>query len=91
MQIQIPYQNSKRSFRHILVPPYEPFPAVSRFEKGPQMLHVALPLVNMGEMSSIVQRDPFDLRNAVKEWLHGYVLSLILYPVDQEGGSGDSG
>lgn len=55
------------------------------------MLHVALPLVNMGEMSSIVQRDPFDLRNSVKEWLHGHVLSLVLYPVDQEGGGGDSG
>ena len=55
------------------------------------MLHVALPLINMGKVCSIVQRDPLDLLNMVKKWLHCHVLSLILYPVDQKGGDLDIG
>jgi hypothetical protein len=48
------------------------------------MLHVALALIHMREVCSIVQRDPLDLLDVVKEGLHGYVLSLVLYAVDQE-------
>lgn len=55
------------------------------------MLHVALPLINMGEVGSIVQCDPLDLPNVIKEGLHRHVLSLILCPVDQKGGNLDSG
>lgn len=55
------------------------------------MLHVALPLINMGEVRGIVQRDPLDLPNVVKKGLHRHVLSLILCTVDQKGGNLDSG
>lgn len=55
------------------------------------MLHVALALINMGKVCSIVQRDPLDVPDVVKKRLHGYVLSLILYAVDQKGGDFDFG
>ena len=55
------------------------------------MLHVALALINMGKVCSIIQCDPLDLPDVVKEWLNGYVLSLILYAVDQKGGDLDFG
>lgn len=54
------------------------------------MPHVALPLIDVGEVRGIVQRDPLDLFNMVKERLHRHVLSLVLYSVDQKGGDLDS-
>lgn len=49
------------------------------------MFQVLLPLVDMGEVRSIVQCDPFDLLDMVEERLHRHVLSFILCAVDQEG------
>lgn len=54
------------------------------------MLHVALSLIDVREVCGIVQRDPLDLFNVVKEGLHRHVLSLVLYSVDQKGGDLDS-
>lgn len=55
-------------------------------KEGTQMLEVLLPLIDMGEVCGIVQCNPFDLLNVVKEWLHRHVLGFILHAVDQEGG-----
>lgn len=49
------------------------------------MLHILFSLVDVREMSSIVQFDPFDFLDLVKEWLHGHILRLIRCAIDQEG------
>lgn len=48
------------------------------------MFHVLLPLLNMGEMCSIVQCDPLNLLDMIKERLHGDILSLIFCSVEQQ-------
>lgn len=49
------------------------------------MLHVLLALINMSEVSCVIQSHPFDLANIVEEGLHGNILGLILRSIHEEG------
>jgi hypothetical protein len=51
--------------------------------------HVLFLLVDVGEMSGVVQSDPFYLLDIFKEWLHCYVLSFVLDSINQQRWSFD--
>lgn len=50
------------------------------------MLHVLLPLINVGKMGCVVQSHPFNMLNVVEERLHCDILGLVLRSVDEKRG-----
>jgi len=48
------------------------------------MFHISLALINMGEVCSVLKRNPLDLLDMIKEQLHCDLLCFVLRAVQQE-------